>query len=399
MAPPLRVLLLNNFLPPKGGAEAHVGQVCDLLRDAGHAVELHAAGEASGWADLRDRFHNPAAARLVRERIAEFRPDLVHVHNFLRRLSPSVFGAARASGVPTLLMVHDFQLFCPRTWGIRSDGTPCERPSLPLCALGNCRGGLGGVSGRLRYAGNALRIPWIRGRVARDATRIVTPSDALSSRLTAVLGREVGLLPYPFPPPAEPFAAPESGDLLFVGRVSPEKGLDRLLDALARTRDEDPPLRLTVAGDGPSLPAARERAARLGLGDRVRFEGWVDAARVPELLRSHGALVLSSTCQDNSPLAIHESLAAGRPVLASRRGGIPELVTDGVEGFLFEPGDRAEIAGALRRFRDLGPEERAAMARRARARAGAAGGAGGWLSRLLQEYQSTIHSYARTVAR
>lgn len=380
---PMRVLLLNNYLPPRGGAEAHVEGLLGLLRGAGHAAELHAPGDASGWPALRDRVHNPGVRRFVASRIREFRPDVVHVHNFLRRLSVAPFLAARDAGVPTLLTVHDFQLFCPRTWAVRSGGEPCRAPSLPLCMFGGCRGGLDGWGGRAVYALNAIRLRWA-GRAVRDhADRIVAPSRALAERLSGTLGREVGHLPHPFPP-APPFAPPPNRDLLFLGRVSREKGLAELLRAM------DPATRLTVAGDGPDREALERRG-----GPGVRFEGRVDPARVPDLLRSHGALVVPSVWMENSPLVVHEALAAGRPVLGSVRGGIPELVEDGVHGFLFDPLDGESVATALERWRTLPPEGLEAMARRARERAAEGGGPAGWLPRLLAEYARAAKEAAR----
>ncbi len=392
MAPTLRVLLLGNYLPPRGGAENHLAEVDRLLRAAGHAVELHAPGEAGGWPDVRDRLYNPEVRDLVRGRIAAFRPDVVHVHNFLRRLSVAPFLAARDAGVPSILTVHDYQLFCPRTWAVRADGSPCALPSLPVCLVGACRGGLGGFPGRAAYAANALRVRWAARTVRRHATRIVAPSEALASRLRATLRPDVGHLPYPFPAPPASFDPPPSSDLLFLGRVAPEKGVSELLAALAATRREGEALRLTVAGDGPALPAARAAAADLGLGDAVRFEGWVDAARVPALLRAHGALVVPSVWMENSPLSAHEALAAGRPVLGSVRGGVPELVHDGESGFLFDPLDPAAFAAALRRWATLDPAGREAAGRAARARAEAAGGPAGCLGRLADAYQNVLHS-------
>jgi glycosyltransferase involved in cell wall biosynthesis len=230
--------------------------------------------------------------------------------------------------------------------------------------------------------------------VRRLATRIVAPSEALAGRLRETLRPDVGHLPYPFPAPPAWVDPPPGPDLLFLGRASPEKGLLELLAALAGASRDGAALRLTIAGDGPALPAARAAAAAPGLASAVRFEGWVDAARVPALLREHGALVVPSLWMENSPLVVHEALAAGRPVLGSTRGGIPELVEEGKSGFLFDPADPAAFVGALRRWAALAPEERAALGRAARARAEASGGPAGFLGRLLEVYHSMIHSKA-----
>jgi len=379
----LRILQLNSHPGPRGGAERHVSMVTRLLADAGHQVEDWAPGEASGLRALRDRIHNPDARAHVAARIAAFRPDVVHVHNFLRRLSPAPIVEARRAGLATVLTVHDFQLFCPRTWAVRADGSPCARPSLPLCLFGGCRGGLDGPMARAVYALNTLRVRRAAAVVRRATTSITAPSRSLAGRLAATLRRDVVHLPYPFPP-VTPFVPPPCRDLLFVGRVGREKGLELLLTALAALTE----LRLTVAGDGPELPACRDLVRQLGLGARVSFLGWTDAADLPSLFERHGAVVVPSLWMENSPLAVHEALAAGRPVLGSRRGGIPELVADGEQGLLFEP-LQAALVQALRTYAAWTQDEHTAMAVRARTRA-AAFGPDPFLGRLVQHYRDAV---------
>ena len=360
----LRVLAMNSLAPPYGGAETHFADLVELLRENGAHVEVHTPLPATGFASVRDRVFNAAVHRFTRERIAAFRPDVIHVHNFLRRLSVAPFLAARGTGVATMLTVHDFQLFCPRTWALRADGSPCEEPQLLRCAFGGCLGGLEGVSGRAVYAMNTVRQRAAAALVRRHATRIVAPSAALAQRLTQSLRREVGVLPLrPAPAPVRSFVSPSSRDLLFVGRLSPEKGLRELLAVLG------PEQRLTIAGDGPISGELRTIVASRRLDGSVRFIGQVSRDEVTTLLASHGALVLPSVWMENSPLSVLEALAAGRPVIASRRGGIPELVEDGQTGFLFEPRDPASIREALTRFQSMSAEEHDAMSRRALARA------------------------------
>ncbi len=363
MAAPLRVLAMNSLAPPYGGAESHFADLVDLLREHGAEVVVHHPPATSGVAALRDRVLNPGVRRFTASQIRDFRPDVVHVHNFLRRLSVAPFLAARGTGVATMLTVHDFQLFCPRTWAIRADGSACREPKLLLCAFGACRGGLEGISGRAVYAMNTARQRWAASVVGRHATRIVAPCRSLADRLTASLGRDVGVLPLvPSPAPSLPFEPPRSKDLLYVGRIAPEKGLVEFLAAL------DPSVRLTVAGDGPTLERAKSAAAARGLSG-VTFLGRVPRERVRSLMREHGALVVPSLVLETGPLVAMEAFAEGRPVIGSNRGGTADLVTDGDTGILFDVLDPASIASAIARFAALAPDEHESMSRRARARA------------------------------
>jgi glycosyltransferase involved in cell wall biosynthesis len=367
MSAPLRVLVMNSLAPPFGGAEAHVADLVGLLRERGDEVETYYPAPASGLASWRARVFDSSVHRHVRERIRAFRPDVVHVHNFLRRLSAAPFLAARKSGVATVLTVHDFQLFCPRTWALRADGTPCETPQFLRCAFGACRGGVPGAAGRAVYALNTVRQRAAAAVVRRHATRIVTHSSSLAERLRSTMRRDVGLIPlFPSPAPSGAFEAPSSRALLFVGRVAPEKGLVEFLAALPASQ------KLTVAGDGPSLDAASAVVRARGLGDTVEFLGRVPRERVESLARAHGAVVVPSLCLETGPIVAMEAFAAGRPVLGSRRGGIAERVREGETGFLFDPYDPASVAQALARYSSLAPAEHEAMARRSRAAAEAA---------------------------
>jgi len=133
---------------------------------------------------------------------------------------------------------------------------------------------------------------------------------------------------------------------LFLGRVQSHKGIEVLIRAFRRL--EDPSLRLHVAGAGPSLDASKALAAD---DDRIRFYGFVSGETRRALIENADALVLPSLWPDNYPVSIQEAFQAGPVVIASRVGGIPEMVRDGVNGLLVEPGDEPGIAAAIERLR------------------------------------------------
>jgi len=152
---------------------------------------------------------------------------------------------------------------------------------------------------------------------------------------------------------------PPSGDgprLVFVGRLTAIKGVRVLLDALAQARL--PAAELTLVGDGDERAALEAEARRLGL--TARFLGYRAQAEVAAELARADALVLPSFAE-GVPVVLMEAMAAGRPVIATRVGGVAELVEDGASGFLVAPGDAAGLAGALARLAALPAEARAAM--------------------------------------
>lgn len=214
--------------------------------------------------------------------------------------------------------------------------------------------------------------------VLRRATLVLARSESLLNGL-----REIGcpeeklrLQRTGVPLDAWPFLerpAPADGAWHFVQacRLVPKKGLHATLRMFMEVAERWPMARLTLAGDGPMLPELRTAAARAGLADRVAFPGFLNQRSLTELVGSahvfcHPSETPADGNKEGVPNALLEAMASGLPVLATRHGGIPEAVTDGVSGFLTEEGDHAALAkGALRLLGD--PALYAEMARAARA--------------------------------
>ena len=137
--------------------------------------------------------------------------------------------------------------------------------------------------------------------------------------------------------------------LLFVGRLAGVKGLPVLLDALAELRRHRPGVTLTVAGDGPDRQKLEDLARRLGVADAVRFLGYQSQEQVRQLLAGTDVFVMASFAE-GVPVVLMEAMAAGVPVVATRVAGIPELVEDGVSGFLVPPGEPASIIDRVDRL-------------------------------------------------
>ena len=204
-------------------------------------------------------------------------------------------------------------------------------------------------------------------RLYRRLTRVVAVSEAGVEELraggvpAARISRIPNFLALDLAPldPSGPLLAGVAPELLYVGRLSPEKGLDVLLDAVRHVDG----LRVRLLGEGRSRAALEAQVASMALGGRVQFQGFCDDVR--PYLGAAQVLVLPSF-REGLPMALIEAVAAGLPVVASRVGGIPQLVRDGDNGLLVPPGDAPALAAALTRMRDqLG-------AFRARAVAGAA---------------------------
>ncbi|MEU0545694.1 glycosyltransferase family 4 protein [Nocardia sp. NPDC005978] len=188
-------------------------------------------------------------------------------------------------------------------------------------------------------------------RVLRRARAVVSISDYDARALGGLVrGEHVSIAN---PTAAEFFALSPSGPteprLLFAGVLSPRKNPEGLLDAFAPAAQRVPKAVLAVVGPQPDPDYAREireRAAGLGLADRVEFVGMVDNERLRTEITRARAVVLFSH-EETSPTILAQAMAAGKPVLAARVGGIPEMVSDSESGFLIEPGDAPELADRM----------------------------------------------------
>ena len=322
----VRVLLVANTLPPKdvSGVGEQVLQLAAGLRQAGCEVEVlgRGPGQVGGPKVLFPLFAVPAVRRALRR----FRPHVVQVHEsdgglaalLVRKLAPRLD--------PKPLLVALLQVsYVEELRAVR-----------PLVADGRVLGRPGGVERRFRWLKAPLQIAL--GRLtARVADLVLAPSAATAAELkrdyrvrdAAVVPNVTGGIDVQ---PVETEEPP--GYLLFVGRLRIRKGVEVLLEALP------PGARLLVAGDGEHRSSLKEKPG-------VRFLGRCDAGRVRGLLRNAAALVVPSI-YEGMPLVVLEAMESGVPVVASRVSGIPEVVEDGVTGWLVPPEDPGALNAALR---------------------------------------------------
>lgn len=186
------------------------------------------------------------------------------------------------------------------------------------------------------------------------ADRIVAPSAGFAAQCAPMLpnggaGTEVILNGTDMGALVEKGVPRETMRLLTIASLDPWKGLDVLLHAMALLRTEFPNLRLECAGEGPGRASLEALAAALGLGGSVQFLGFLDRQALAGRLARCTIFVLPSRSEPFG-IAVVEALACGAPVVASRVGGVPEILRDGRDGLLVTPGDPAAIAEALRRL-------------------------------------------------
>jgi glycosyltransferase involved in cell wall biosynthesis len=199
------------------------------------------------------------------------------------------------------------------------------------------------------------------------ADAVVCCSDSVARSLAEAYRFTGEIIRIPFmvhePVPIEG-AGPRPLTFGAIGRLVPHKRHADLLQALRLLRDEGHDVRLLIAGDGPCLPNLRALAESLGLLEAVTFTGEFES--LPQVMAAFDVFVLASASESQC-MPITESMAYGKAVVASRFGGIPDFVEEGVTGLLVPVGEVAELAAAMRRL-IVHPELRRAMGAQGRER-------------------------------
>ena len=343
----MRVLQVHNYYRRLGGADLTVRFDAAVLRTGGVEVVEYSrqSADADGW---KGRLGAAAGAvyspRTVRDidRICRSGIDVAHVHNFVPLISPSVYGAIKRHGIPIVQTVNDYRMMCVNGL-FYTQGRECT-----LCRHGNF---LHSIPRRCHSEGYAFTALYAAVLGVARATRVFARHvDVFVAVSEHVRGRllEIGIPDdrivtkgnFGLPEETPSYKAGDYG--LYLGRLSREKGLWTLLDALERRRDF--PFRF--AGAGPEEAAMREHVRARGM-THVEFLGFVEGEKRFDLLRGARFSIYPSEWPETFGISVVESLAVGTPVIVARSGGLPELVADGVTGRVFSPGDAADLGRAM----------------------------------------------------
>ena len=380
----MKILLVNKFHYRKGGAETYYLTVGSELERMGHEVAYFSMKHPNNLPCKWDKYfvtqreyndvknplsavrdgialiYSPEAKRNFQALCEEFRPDVVHLNNVHRQITLSILDAPylKEHHVPVFYTAHDYVTICPGYLMLDGEGRVCdaclEDGKYRHCIENRCVKG-----SRAKSALAALEASFNRSHHSNERIdRVIAPSRFMRSKLIeggwpegkvlalqnfaddAILARASGV--------TGDVTDRESPYLLFFGRLSAEKGVDVLLrafDAAAPSLPRD--MRLIVVGDGPDAAEFRELAASLDSAPRIEFAGYQTGGALQTYVERASLAIASSRWRENMPYSIVEAFAAGTPVVGTRIGGIPELVTDSVTGFACEPGDVATMADAM----------------------------------------------------
>jgi glycosyltransferase involved in cell wall biosynthesis len=346
----MRILFVHERFGAFGGAEANVLLTATELKRRGHAVGLVHASDTgrddTTWNEtFADRYPLARArhADVLRLALTDFRPELIFLHKFS---DLAVLSVLVGCGVPVVRMVHDHDLYCLRGYKYN----PLNRQICTRAASAYCVFPCGGTLARDSNGG--FPVKWIsysakKHELAlnRQFQRLIVATDYMKAELRQNGFAETQIevhAPVP-PPPAETFHSSfdARNRIVYAGQVIRGKGVDVLLESLARVRL---PFECVILGEGNHRAHCEEITHKLGLQDRVTFAGFVSQAKISDYYRDATLSVISSLWPEPFGATGLEAMRCGLPVVAFNAGGIREWLIDGWNGFLVPWMDRERYA-------------------------------------------------------
>lgn len=341
----MRILYLHNDYAKPSGEEHASASIAELLREHGHEVEFFRRSSAEIAASIFGKtksffsgIANPFAAKAVARRLDELRPDMVIAQNLYPLLSPSVLTAVKQRKIPLVMRCPNYRLFCPN--GLCYDGDAvceeCFGGHEWHCFTKNC------AKGRFKSLGYA-----VRGWTARVSRRITDNVDVFIVQTEfqrqkfikqGIPDEKLAILPGIMPQIAPPSVWNAGEYITFVGRVSPEKGIDDFLGAARQL----PELRFRVAGNYEGMPGIRAESP-----PNVEWMGFLKGEALRQAYLDSRIIVIPSKWYEGFPNVIVMGMMLERPIITANFGATGSIIADGKTGALFAPGNVEELSAKI----------------------------------------------------
>lgn len=341
----MRILFIHNRYQYRGGEDTTLEMESALLLSKGHEVKIlefnndQLSSSVSKITGGLRAFYNSRSASVVEREILDYKPDIIHIHNLFFTASPSVLYKAKQMRIPVVMTVQNYRLICANALLLREQQVCelCINKVFPLAGIRyKCY--------RSSYIESAL-VTAITGTHKllsswdKKVDVYIVPSEFLKNKLNnsslKLPGSQIAVKPnFIKDIPAENINREDF--FLFIGRLSPEKGIATLLQCFAAA----PSLKLVIAGDGPDKDMVLAHTKNVA---NITYLGQQLKEQVLELMKKCRALLFPSIWYEGLPLTIIEALATGTPVIASNLGAMTEMIQDGYNGFYFNPGNADEL--------------------------------------------------------
>lgn len=388
----MKVLLVNKFHYRKGGSETYYFTLAEALKDRGHEViffsmkdeknvpceqEKYFVPNASVNGSIRSRINMATRAVYSKEAyqnmtrlLQDERPDLVMLNNIHRQITLSVIDAVKDfdPNLPIFWTMHDLMAACPAYVMLDGNGRICEQcldGNFGHCVENRCIKGSLPMGVLAKYEADFIR----RKGLYYKVDLYICPSE-FNLRMLKRAGftdRQMIMMRNPLPVDARYELSEGSGDyLLYFGRLAAEKGVRTLIDAAHNVG-----CRLEILGTGPMEQELKDYVKRIG-ADSITVLGYQSGQTLVDFIKGSRCVVVPSMWYENAPYSVIEAMALGKPLVVSNYGGLPELVEDGKNGYIYDAagGDTVEaLSVCLKKMLTLPEDEYRDMAQRSLAKA------------------------------
>lgn len=361
----MKVLLVNKFHYLKGGSEKYYFELGELLKEHGHKVAYFSMEDDKNIKtkdkeyfvksiDLNtgsklkalDVIYSKENAKLMEKALDEFKPDIVHLNNFQRQLSASIIKPIKERNIPIVFTAHDVQAICPAITMMDPNKEICEKclnGKYLNCTKKTCikdsklKSLLGSIEGYY-YRLNKI--------YSEKIDYIITPSefyrqkfirDGINKNKIEAIHNSIDTNEYDIKTTDEGYA-------LYFGRLSKEKGIINLINAFSKLDSG----KLYIAGEGPEKDNITKIIKKNNLGSRVKLLGFLNKEEMTQVISKCKFVVVPSIWYENCPYSVLETLAIGKPVIGSNIGGIPELVKDNENGYIYEYNNIYELSEKMK---------------------------------------------------
>lgn len=404
----MRILQVNKFFYRKGGSESYLFSVIDGLKKNGITVAEFAMQDDKNYPSEYEQyfvsnidydtdrlsekisftgkiFYSFEAREKIRKLIDIFQPDLVHLHIFQHQLSPSIIREIKKKNIPIIYTAHDLKSVCPN-YKMLTHGRVCEDclgHKYYNCILNQCV--------KQSYIKSTISCVEMYFHLMLKfydlIDLIITPSNFYREKLIQFRFPEKKVIHLPnFIDETEFKPNYEHDDyFIYLGRLSEEKGILTLLEAMKQVPDG----RLVIIGTGPLEEILKNKIKEYQL-ENVQLAGFVTGEKLTRLISNSMFSVIPSEWYENGSISLLESLACGKPVIGSDIGGIPEHISHGQDGLIFQPKNSSDLADKINRLLDS-PDLLKSMSRQAREKAEKLYSKNLHIEQLIKIYQSVIN--------
>lgn len=371
----MKILQVNKYHYPRGGADQYFLSLTNRQIKAGHEVAVfcmhHPKNLPSLWSRYFvsylsfnkqtwiDKLKTPGrvlysfeAKKKFSALLDDFKPDIIHLHNIYHQLSPSILDAAAKRQIPVVMHLHDYKIIAANHAMFAPPDHHCDPNNYWACLRRRC------VKDSLVATSLAILEMWFHHRLLKVYERqvkiYIAPSRYMKSEVSlySTLGDKIRVVYNPFSPELKPTAENYINQdyLLYFGRLGPEKGLKVLIEAIANQG-----LHLKIIGDGPERSGlenlSKDRKAK------VEFRGFLSGEDLVKEIMEARAVILPSIWAENMPLSLLEAMSLGKIVIASKIGGLAEIIDNGRNGLLFKASDAQDLISTINKLNRLDLKE------------------------------------------